>query len=195
MKEVKEMPMTDHESSRFAFLDEGEALRRLGVDRDTLLLLVQEKKLRAYPGVGKGNFYRMKDVEALYHEIYSTSPDQEPGEASPDQGAVPGRKVFDPAYRVQVRLQADLKWYDLEDGDLAAWVRELHADGYTRQRSNITNVIAKLERLVALMDEAAASWRVLQSDPPTSSSKPRRKPLPMAVTPPPPAPDKRDDRV
>jgi hypothetical protein len=169
--------MTDHESSRFAFLDEGEALRRLGVDRDTLLLLVQEKRLRAYPGVGKGNFYRMKDVEALYRELYTTSPDQEPDEAA--QATTPGRKVFDPAYKVQVRLQADLKWLDLEDEDLQAWVRELHADGYARQRSNITTVVAKLERLATLMDEAAAKWRV------------QRKPLPMAVTPPPPAPDDR----
>jgi hypothetical protein len=180
--------MTDHESSRFAFLDEGEALRRLGVDRDTLLLFVQEKKLRAYPGVGKGNFYRMKDVEALYGELYSTSTEEEPGEASP--AAASGRKVFDPAYKVQVRLQADLKWLDLEDEDLQAWVRELHADGYTRQRSNISNVIAKLERLGALMDEAAAKWRVLQPPSPgVAAPKPARKPLPMAVMPPPPAPE------
>lgn len=183
--------MTDHESSRFAFLDEGEALRRLGVDRDTLLLFVQEKRLRAYPGVGKGNFYRKKDVEALYGELYATSPDQEPGEAAEGRVAASGRKVFDPAYKVQVRLQADLKWYDLEDEDLAAWVRELHADGYARQRSNITRVIARLERLVALMDEAAANWRVLQSGTPTPEPKPKRKPLPMVVMPPPPAPDDR----
>src|SRR5215467_5250493 len=124
--------MTEHESSHFAFLDEGEALRRLGIDRDTLLLFVQEKRLRAYPGVGKGNFYRMKDVEALYRELYAASTDQDPGEAAHGQVATPGRKVFDPAYKVQVRLQADLKWYDLEDEDLVAWVRELHADGYTR---------------------------------------------------------------
>jgi hypothetical protein len=186
--------MTDHESSRFAFLDEGEALRRLGVDRDTLLLFVQEKRLRAYAGVGKGNFYRLKDVEALYRELYTTSPEQEADDASAGRTAASGRKVFDPAYKVQVRLQADLKWYDLEEEDLAAWVRELHADGYTRQRSNITKVIAKLERLVALMDTAAANWRVLQSPPdstPTTSPKPARKPLPMAVIPPPPAPDDR----
>ena len=177
MQEMREMPMTDHESSRFAFLDEGEALRRLGIDRDTLLLFVQEKRLRAYPGVGKGNFYRMKDVEALYGELYNDPADPESGEASPNPAAASGRRVFDPAYKVQVRLQADLKWYDLEDEDLQAWVRELHADGYTRQRSNITSVIARLERLVTLMDDAAVKWRV------------QRKPLPMAVMPPPPAPD------
>jgi hypothetical protein len=60
---------------------------------------------------------------------------------------------------VHLRLQADLKWYDLADADLRLWVRELHPDAYERQRANLRMVIEKLERLQALMDEAAAGWK------------------------------------
>lgn len=144
---------------KFAFLDEGEALRRLGVDRDTLLAFVAAKRLRTYPGVGKGNFFRAKDVDALYAELHADAdnmPAASAGEAPPA-----GRKLFDPAYKVHVRLQADLKWYDLEDADLRAWAREMTPDGYARQRQNIEMVIAKLRRMRELMDETAAGWQHL----------------------------------
>ena len=165
-----------NQPSRFAFVDEGEALRRLNIDRDTLLLLVQEKRLRAYPGVGKGNFYKLQDLEGIYRELYAGSGTSDETPVEEETSTAGGRKVFDPAYKVHVRLQADLKWYDLEDEDLQAWVRELHTDGYARQRANITRVIAKLERLVALMDQAAAGWKVLETpapavEPPTRASR------------------------
>ncbi|MGZ3677945.1 MAG: helix-turn-helix domain-containing protein [Ktedonobacterales bacterium] len=184
--------------ARFSFLDEGEALRRLGVDRDTLLTLVREKRLRAYPGVGKGNFYRLRDIDALRAELYDEAASPAATETGEGEAPPTGRKVFDPAYKVHVRLQADLKWYDLEDEDLQAWVRELHEDGYARQRSNITSVMAKLQRLIDLMDEAAAGWQTLKPNLPaqaatspapdatpatgesaTGEGKPRRKTLPM----------------
>ena len=155
--------------SRFSFIDEGEALRRLGVDRDTLQTFVHEKRLRAYPGVGKGSFFRVTDVETLLAELRADAANSD----QPDAGgaAPPGRKLFDPAYKVHVRLQADLKWYDLEDDDLKAWAREMTPDGYARQRTNITRVIEKLQRMIALMDEAAAGWKTLapppQPTPPT----------------------------
>lgn len=196
--------------TRFSFLDEGEALRRMGVDRDTLLTLVREKRLRAYPGVGKGNFYRLKDIDALNVELHAEAASLPAGGAEGEAQPATGRKVFDPAYKVHVRLQADLKWYDLEDDDLQAWVRELHEDGYPRQRANITAVMARLQRLVDLMDEAAAGWQTLKPglhtrpatamEPPTGTGEsassttqtpPRRKTLPMftaAQTPPPAAP-------
>ena len=169
--------------SRFSFVDEGETLRRLGIDRDTLLSLVAAKRLRAYPGVGKGNFYRIRDVDTLYAELHADAARQAPAEGEP----VPsGRKVFDPAYKVHVRLQADLKWYDLEDEDLQAWVREMHPDGYQRQRTNIAMVMGKLQRLLDLMDEAAASWKHLalpasatNEEPPAPASRPAREPLQM----------------
>lgn len=177
--------------SKFAFLDEGEALRRLGVDRDTLQTFVSEKRLRAYPGVGKGSFFRVRDVDALLAELHADKGDVETPATSE---AVPaaGRKLFDPSYKVHVRLQADLKWYDLEDEDFRAWAREMTPDGYARQRTNITRVIEKLQRLIALMDEAAAGWQTLTPEPPVSApaqpqpivptvAKKARKPLPMAT--------------
>jgi hypothetical protein len=176
------------QNSRFAFLDEGEALRRLGLDRDALLALVRDKRIRAYPGVGKGNFYRLKDIEALYAELHDDAGQDTVAAAGEGfEPAAPGRKLFDPAYKVHVRLQADLKWYDLEEQDLEAWVRELHADGYVRQRANITRVIDTLTRLVTLMDQAAASWQVLEAKTKPSpgvagnkATSSRGKPLPMA---------------
>jgi hypothetical protein len=188
-------------STRFSFVDEGEALRRLNIDRDTLLGLVRDGRLRAYPGVGKGNFYRVRDLDALYAELFG-------GEAGAveanEEAPAPGKgRPFDPSYKVHVRLQADLKWYDLTDDDLRAWVREMHEDGYPRQRTNITRVIARLNRLVELMDEAAANWRVLQpaqdlqSAAPTAGAPPARRgrnlPMlggasPSPVTPEPPTP-------
>jgi hypothetical protein len=177
--------------SRFPFLDEGEALRRLNIDRDTLLGLVQAGRLRAYSGFGKGSFFRQRDLDALYAELYGEAAEEGRGPGA--EGPVPGRgKPFDPAYKVHVRLQADLKWYDLTDDDLRAWVREMHEDGYPRQRSNITSVIARLQRLIALMDEAAAGWHVLQAPPGPDPQPARRRPLQMLGGPPvpdAPAPD------
>jgi hypothetical protein len=171
--------------TRFSFLDEGEALRTLGVDRDTLLAFVKEGRLRAYRGFGTGSFFRTSDLEALYAELRGEELAAEAeAEAEASTSEAQGtRKVFDPAYKVHVRLQADLKWYDLDDDDLRAWVREMTSDGYTRQRTNVTRVVERLQRLVQLMDEAAAGWQHLapagQTSPATEQKA--RRPLPMAT--------------
>jgi hypothetical protein len=109
--------------------------------------------------VGKGAFFRLNEVEALARELHGAA-EAAAGEAAE---AAPGKgKLFDPAYKVHVRLQADLKWYDLRDDDLRAWVREMTADGYSRQRANITMVMERLQRLIALMDEAVAGWQEMK---------------------------------
>lgn len=182
-------------TTRFAFLDEGEALRRLGIDRDTLLTLVREKRLRAYDS-GGGKYFRTSDVEKLLADLRAEAGAAAEDEMSAESGpSATGRKVFDPAYKVHVRLQADLKWYDLEDEDLRAWVREMTPDGYARQRTNVTRVIEKLQRLIELMDGAAAGWQTLAPPKPTMAARPaalpggliqptvakrQRKTLPMA---------------
>lgn len=143
--------------TRFAFLDEGEALRRLNVDRDTLRAFVEQGRLKAH-GVGIHHYYRTKDVDALYAELFGDA-----AEGTPTETKTPAAgKPFDPAYKVHVRLQADLKWYDLSDDDLRAWAREMTEDGYPRQRANIQMVMGKLQRMIELMDEAAADWQVLK---------------------------------
>lgn len=155
--------------SKFSFIDEGEAVRRLDVDRDMLQTLIREKRLKSYPGVGKGAFFRLSEVEALARELHGAeeAAGGEEAAAAPVKG-----KLFDPAYKVHVRLQADLKWYDLREDDLRAWVREMTADGYSRQRANITMVIERLQRLVALMDEAVAGWQELKPTQPTPADPP-----------------------
>ena len=145
--------------SRFSFVDEGEAVRRLRVDRETLLELVSSKRLRAYPGVGKGNFFRVGDLEKLAEELHPAVA-QAPSLQGVDLlNPTNQRRQHDPAYKVHLRLQADLKWYDLTDDDLQAYVRELHPAAYEKQRSNVISVIERLDQLVTLMDEAAARWR------------------------------------
>ena len=182
--------------SRFAFVDEGEAVRILGIDRDALLTFVREKRLRAYKS-GIVNYYRTQDLDALLSELRAEAAAERDQPEQP--GAAGGRKVFDPAYKVHVRLQADLKWYDLEDDDLRAWVREMTPDGYARQRMNLNMVIGKLQRMTQLMDEAAAGWENLKPEPapprltppatttdaPAPPKKPRRQ-LPMVNFSPPP---------
>jgi hypothetical protein len=154
--------------SRFAFLDESEAVRRLGVDHDTLLSLVRTARLRAYPGVGKGSFFKVGDLDTLARELHPPAAEQPAPDETPESAATPAapkRPQHDPAYKVHLRLTADLKWYDLSDDDLRTWVRELHPEGYERQRTNITSVITRLNRLLALLDEAAAGWRNLPRGP------------------------------
>ena len=131
--------------SRFSFVDEGEAVRRLRVDRETLLELVSSKRLRAYPGVGKGNFFRVGDLEKLAEELHPAVA-QAPSLQGVDLlNPTNQRRQHDPAYKVHLRLQADLKWYDLTDDDLQAYVRELHPAAYEKQRSNVTSVIERLD--------------------------------------------------
>ena len=152
-------PMQPGKPGRFSFVDEGEEVRRLNVDRETLLELVASKRLRAYPGVGKGNFFRVSDLERLAEELHPAAPAPASLQGVDLLNPVNQRRQHDPAYKVHLRLQADLKWYDLTDDDLQAYVRELHPAAYEKQRSNVTSVIERLERLVALMDAAAERWR------------------------------------
>jgi len=142
-------------ASRFAFIDDSEALRRLGVDRKTLEQFIKEKRLRAYGGVGKDAFFKAGEVEALYAELHP--PTQAPAEETPAEEKKAGPPRHDPAMRVHLRLQADLKWFDINDDDIAAWFRELRPDGYQRQRANILEVIRKLQHMVDLIDTTSAA--------------------------------------
>ena len=151
--------MTTKGPSRFAFVDEGEVVRRLGVDRDTVLAFVKEGRLRAYPGVGKGSFFKLADLEALAAELHPVEPAPTDDAEPVADDAAPKRPQHDPAYKVHLRLQADLKWYDLSEDDLRLWIRELRPDAYERQRTNIEHVVGRLQRLLTLMEEAAAGWK------------------------------------
>jgi hypothetical protein len=142
-------------ASRFAFIDDTEALRRLGVDRKGLEQLVQEKRLRAYGGVGKDAFFKSAEVDALAAALHPAAQAPEKEEAPAEPKAGPPR--HDPAMRVHLRLQADLKWFDISESDIAAWFRELRPDGYSRQRSNILEVMRKLQQVVDLIDANSAA--------------------------------------
>jgi hypothetical protein len=144
---------------RFAFLDDTEVIRRLGIDRKTLEQMIKEGRLRTYGGVGKGAFFKASEVEALYAALHPEV--LELPEESPPVATKPARPGHDPAMRVHLRLQADLKWFDLREEDLAAWMRELSPDAYQRQRSTILQIIAKLQHIVELIDANSASHESL----------------------------------
>jgi hypothetical protein len=165
------MSMQSNKPARFSFVDEGEAVRRLSVSRDHLLSLVESKRLRAYPGVGKGNFFRVSDLDALAVELHPAPPPSPSGAvpitlgglakagASGQSGiSVAARKEHDPAMKVHLRLQADLKWLDLSEDDLRAWVRELHPAAYEKNRGNLVRVAGIFSHLLELIDVAAADW-------------------------------------
>ena len=146
---------------RFAFVDAGEAARRLGIDRVTLEQWVKEGRIKTHRGVGREAFFRSGDVEALYQELHPASELAEAvaaderesaGETAPSPGPV--RKKQDPQMRVYLRLQADAKWYDVSEEDIRIWFQQLAPDGYDRNKRNVQHTIKKLQYLVSLIEDA-----------------------------------------
>ncbi|SRR5579884_2135640 len=151
-------------SGGFRFIDEVDAQRQLGVDRLTFEELMRTKRLREVtPGffrrtdVAKLRAELHPDVEAEDAEVASLPLDSSQSAPSPaastPSAAPPKKKGHEPAMRVHLRLTADLKWYDIGDADLRAWFDQLRPDAYERQRANARFVIARMEQILALIDE------------------------------------------
>jgi excisionase family DNA binding protein len=148
-------------AGRFAFLDAGEAARRLGIDRVTLEQWVRDGRIKTHRGVGREAFFRTADVEALYNELHPSSELAEAVAADERDSAEagksvqgPARKKQDPQMRVYLRLQADAKWYDTSEEDIRTWFQQLAPDGYERNKRNAEHTIKKLQFLVSLIEEA-----------------------------------------
>lgn len=144
---------------RFAFLDAGEAARRLGIDRVTLDSWVRDGRIKPHRGVGRDMFFRTSDVETLFNELHPASELAEAItadelESAGEEGKAPARKKQDPQMRVYLRLQADAKWYDISEEDIRAWFQQLAPDGYERNKRNAEHAIKKLQYLVSLIEEA-----------------------------------------
>ncbi|GCE10281.1 helix-turn-helix domain-containing protein [Tengunoibacter tsumagoiensis] len=146
-------------SGRFAFVDAGDAARRLGVDRITLDNWVKEGRIKARRGVGRESFFKASDVEALYNELNPTSElaaavaMDEQESASGVVTTEPTRKKQDPQMRVYLRLQADAKWFDISDEDIRFWYQQLAPDGYERNKRNVEHTIKKLQYIVSLIED------------------------------------------
>ena len=146
-------------SGRFAFVDAGEAARRLGIDRVTLDSWVRDGRIKPHRGVGRDVFFRASDIDALYSELH---PSQElaaavaadESESAGEEEKAPARKKQDPQMRVYLRLQADAKWYDTSEEDIRTWFQQLAPDGYERNKRNAEHTIKKLQFLVGLIEEA-----------------------------------------
>lgn len=146
-------------AGRFAFVDAGEAARRLGIDRVTLEGWVQEGRIKAHRGVGRDVFFRAIDVETLYNELHPVS--ELAAAVAADERDSAGeivepvrKKQQDPQMRVYLRLQADAKWYDISEEDIRTWFQQLAPDGYERNARNAQHTIKKLQFLVSLIEEA-----------------------------------------
>ena len=144
---------------RFAFMDAGEAAKRLGVDRVTLDLWVKEGRIKTHRGVGREAFFRSGEVEALYNELHPTDElaeavvaDEQDSAGEASKGGAP-RKKQDPQMRVYLRLQADAKWYDVSEDDIRFWFQQLAPDGYERNKRNAEHTIKKLQHLVSLIED------------------------------------------
>ena len=146
--------------ARFAFVDAGEAARRLGIDRLTLEQWTRDGRLKAHRGVGKDTFYRSGDVETLYNELHPAAElaaaleaDELESAGEARETTTPVRKKQDPQMRVYLRLQADAKWYDTSEEDIRVWFQQLAPDGYERNKRNAEHTLKKLQYLVSLLDE------------------------------------------
>ncbi len=143
---------------RFAFVDAGEAARRLGIDRVTLDQWVKDGRIRPHRGVGRDSFFRAGDVEALYNELHpaaeladAVAADEQ--DSAGEKPAGPVRKKQDPQMRVYLRLQADAKWFDISEEDIRLWFQQLAPDGYERNKRNAEHTIKKLQYLVSLIED------------------------------------------
>ena len=145
---------------RFAFVDAGEAARRLGIDRVTLDQWIKEGRIKTHRGVGRDAFFRSGDVEALYNELHPANELAEAVAADEAESAgeskttSPAKKKQDPQMRVYLRLQADAKWYDVPEEDIRIWAQLLAPDGYERNKRNAEHTIKKLQFLVGLIEDA-----------------------------------------
>ncbi len=143
----------------FAFIDAGEAARRLGIDRVTLDQWIKEGRIKPHRGVGRDSFFRSGDVDALYNELHPSTElaeaiaadEQDSAGTAPQPGV---RKKQDPQMRVYLRLQADAKWYDISEDDIRFWFQQLAPDGYERNKRNAQHTIQKLQYMVSLIEDA-----------------------------------------
>ncbi len=144
---------------RFAFMDAGEAAKRLGVDRITLDLWVKEGRIKTHRGVGREAFFRSGEVETLYNELHPAAGlaeavvADEQDSAGETSKSVAARKKQDPQMRVYLRLQADAKWYDVSEDDIRFWFQQLAPDGYERNKRNAEHTIKKLQYLASLIED------------------------------------------
>lgn len=153
--------------ANFRFLDDTTAQRQLGVDRITFEQFIKTNRLKVVSRAGENiMFFRAADVAALRAEL---QPETEAEDAEYTAAIIETaasatlaatlaatapatkRKKVDPAMRVHVRIQSDLKWYDVTDADAIAWFHQLRPEGYERNKENFRYFIARYQRLLDLI--------------------------------------------
>lgn len=154
--------------SNFRFIDDTDAQRQLGVDRLTFQELLRSKRLRPVSSQGTIQFFRAGDLVKLRAELNPETEAEDAAERAQD--ATPSAedkkpvKKHDPAMRVHLRLQADLKWYDISDTDLQAWFDQVHPDTYERRRILAQFLQTRMTQIMALIDDGIAHRALMPAD-------------------------------
>lgn len=138
-------------TNKFSFIDSADAQRILQVDRVTFEQLLTSGQLKPLKGTGKDVFFRLSDVQEL-HDILHKEASGETEES--ETGPKVKNKQHDPAMRVHLRLQADLKWFDITINDIDLWLREVRSDSYDKYLTNISHVEEKLDYIKKIVQES-----------------------------------------
>ncbi len=133
------------------FINDKDAQNILGVDRITLEKLIKAGSLKAVSTNGENNhFFRTADVEKLRE----TLPIQQSNQPAPENSSLPrGKKQRPPAMKVHIRLQADLKWFDVSDDDIQAWFQQLSPNSYALNKKNLRAHMARMQKIISIIEE------------------------------------------
>ncbi len=133
------------------FVSDSEAQNILGVDRITLEQLIKSGSLKAVSATGEHtHFFRTADVEKLRDTLPKPQSNQT---ASDNLAPSQGKKQRPPAMKVHIRLQADLKWFDVTDDDMLAWFQQLSPNAYDQNIKNLRAHIARMQKIINLIEE------------------------------------------
>lgn len=138
-------------TNKFSFIDSADAQRILQVDRVTFEQLLASGQLKPLKGTGKDVFFRLADVQVLHDALHKKIAGEAEG-SEEDQKVK--NKQHDPAMRVHLRLQADLKWFDITTNDIDLWLREVRSNSYDKYLANINHVEEKLNYIKKILQES-----------------------------------------
>jgi hypothetical protein len=149
--------------AQFKFIDLPTAAEHLGITRTELLAWVDQGRINPFSGKGQQSVFRRADVERLAGEARATA-EAEAAEAAtaeatgdaetPAEGG--RRRRRDPIKLMGTRLSMDSRWAEMSDQDIATWLDALEPVQYDRIRKVANIAIERLQRVLAMLDEAQA---------------------------------------
>ena len=147
--------MTDR-LSQFRFIDLATAAEALGATRVQVLDWVTAGRLKPFQGAGQSAVFRTRDVAALAAALAAERQAADAAApAPPVEAAVVPRKREqalrrDPVKKVGTRLSQDMRWGEITDADLAAWLDALDRRSYGAVRFAARQAITHLTQVLDL---------------------------------------------